>query len=462
MTVRTRFAPSPTGQLHVGGARTAILSWLFARNAGGVFVLRIEDTDRERNVGGAEAALLEDLAWLGLDWDEGPGVEGAFGPYRQSDRAEHYRHRADQLLAAGHAYPCTCPPGASEVAGAPRRCPCADRPRGEWPADGSPSLRFRVPDGGTVTVYDRVRGDVHFESEHIEDFVLLRSDGVPTYNFACVVDDAAMRVTDVIRGGDHLINTPKQILIFQALGEPLPSFAHVPLILGPDRQKLSKRHGATHVSEYRRLGILPEALVNYLSLLAWSSPSGEELLTRARLVEEIDLDRVGAADAVFDTDKLRWMSHEYIQRLPLADLVDRLAPYLGPNGKAIPDAELPIAVAAIRPRISALGEAERELAVFAGFLADADQTARTTLFADAAAAPVLAAAAEQIAAAEWTADGIKAALRKAGEQAGVKGKALFLPVRVAVTGADHGPELPALMQVLGRSRVRERLAGAMM
>ncbi|HEX6069862.1 MAG TPA: glutamate--tRNA ligase, partial [Longimicrobiaceae bacterium] len=322
MNPRFRFAPSPTGQLHVGGARTAILNWLLARHAGGAFVLRIEDTDLDRHVPEAEAAILADLRWLGLDWDEGPDVGGPYAPYRQSERSAFYAARAAELLERGHAYPCTCPPSAEGGSDRRARCACASRPWEETPSGAS--LRFRVPDERAVVVEDAVRGEVVFPAGSIEDFVLVRGNGRATYNFAVAVDDASMRISHVIRGSDHLVNTPKQVLLYEALGEPLPRFAHIPLILGEDRQKLSKRHGATSVGEHRRAGYMPEALVNYLSLLSWSSPSGEEFLPLERLVAEVDLDRVGASDAVFDPEKLRWLSSRYIQELPNDALVERV------------------------------------------------------------------------------------------------------------------------------------------
>ncbi|MBI4410264.1 MAG: glutamate--tRNA ligase, partial [Gemmatimonadetes bacterium] len=320
--VRTRFAPSPTGSLHLGNARVAVLNWLFARHERGQFILRIEDTDVERTVASAEAEILDDLCWLGLDWDEGPGIEGPaeqgpFGPYRQSERGSLYRAQAERLVESGRAFRCYC---SDEELEAKRRAALA---RGEKPHyDGTcrrlsaaqaaqreragrrPAVRFHVPPEGEVVVRDVVRGEVRFAADEIGDFIILRSDGAPTYNFAVVVDDVLMEISHVIRGVGHLSNTPRQVLLYQALGRPAPVFAHVPQVLGPDRQKLSKRHGATSLAEYRRLGYHPDALVNYLSLLSWSSPSGEEFLVRERLLNEISLERIGSADVVFDPGKL--------------------------------------------------------------------------------------------------------------------------------------------------------------
>jgi glutamyl-tRNA synthetase len=454
MTFRTRFAPSPTGHLHVGGARAAILNWLLARHHGGSFVLRIEDTDRERNVPGAEAALLEDLRWLGLDWDEGPEVGGPSGPYRQSERTPLYREHAGRLLREGKAYRCTCPPtGQDEAAQGRRRCDCADRDAPDVVPAGA-ALRFRVPDRGEVVVDDVIRGTVRFPVSDIEDFVLLRSDGVPTYNFAAVVDDAEMRITHVVRGVDHLNNTPKQVLIYGALGRDLPVFAHIPLILGPDRQKLSKRHGATSVAEHRRQGYLPEALFNYLSLLSWSSPSGEEKLPRERLAAEVELDRVGASDAVFDRDKLRWLSSRYVQEMPPEELARALAPFVDRERFPVAEDGLPAVAAALRERICVLSEAGEQLEHFFGPGTAEAREARERVLADGGARRTLAAVRARLAALrEWEEGAVKAAVGEGGRDAGVKGRALFHPVRLALTGEDHGPDLPGVIVVQGRARV---------
>ncbi|HEX2187271.1 MAG TPA: glutamate--tRNA ligase [Longimicrobiaceae bacterium] len=448
--MRTRFAPSPTGHLHVGGARTAILNWLLARRHGGSFVLRVEDTDRERNVPGAEAGLLEDLRWLGLDWDEGPDVGGPHAPYRQSERTEVYREHAERLLREGRAYWCVCPPGEGD--GERGACRCAGVLAPAEPPPGA-AVRFRVPEGEEVVVDDAVRGRVVFGSDHVEDFVLLRSDGLPTYNFAAAVDDALMRITHVVRGSDHLNNTPKQVLVYRALGWEPPVFAHVPLILGPDRQKLSKRHGATSVAEHRRQGYPPEALFNYLSLLAWSSPSGEEKLPRGRLVAEVELDRVGASDAVFDRDKLRWLASRYLQEMPAEELARALAPFVDRERFPVADEDLPVVADALRERVSVLSEADAQLERFFG--ADAHRrAARERLLADPGARRVLAAVRARLAGlAEWEEGAIDRAVREGGRDAGARGRGLFLPLRLALTGEEHGPELPKVARVQGRERV---------
>ncbi len=449
---RFRFAPSPTGSLHVGGARTAILNWLLARRSGGVLVLRIEDTDIGRNVEGAEQQLLEDLEWLGLTWDEGPGVDGAVGPYRQSERAEIHRGAALRLLEAGFAYFCDCPP--TTEAGTERRprCQCAERPfDGSW-REGS-SVRFAAEDRAEVLVSDAIRGQVVFPGDAVEDFVLLRSDGRATYNFAAAVDDAAMGITHVIRGADHLNNTPKQVEVHRALGAEPPLFAHIPLILGPDRQKLSKRHGATSVAEHRRLGYLPEALVNYLSLLSWSSPTGEEFLERDRLIAEVELERVGASDAVYDPEKLRWLSHRHLQTLAPAELQTRAVPFLGAAADRIPAERLPDALEAVRERVSVLSELEAELAPFGGPATPEQLAARDALREDDGAAALLAAAADRLAGlSPWSAEAIGGAFRDVGRERGARGRALFRPLRVALTGEEHGPDLSRIAMVLGQER----------
>jgi nondiscriminating glutamyl-tRNA synthetase len=454
---RFRFAPSPTGTLHVGGARTAILNWLLARRSGGAFVLRVEDTDVERNVAGAEEKLLEDLRWLGLDWDEGPGAGGAFGPYRQSERGESYRAAATRLLERDRAYFCSCPPSAEAGAEHRPRCPCARRPSdGAW-REGE-SLRFRADNEKPLVVRDAIRGEVTFPGASAEDFVLLRSNGRATYNFAAALDDAAMRITHVVRGADHLNNTPKQVAVYAALELPIPLFAHIPLILGPDRQKLSKRHGATSVAEHRRLGYLPEALVNYLSLLSWSSASGEEFLTLERLIAEVDLGRVGASDAVYDPEKLRWLSHRHLQTLSERELLERVGPFLGDEARAMEREQLSWALEVVRERISVLSEVDAELAPFRGPRTPEQLEAREALRTEPATVSLLAAAAarvEELAA--WRAEEIGAAFREVGKELGIRGRGLFRPLRLALTGEEQGPDLARIALVLGQKRAASLL-----
>src|SRR6187401_2070529 len=343
-TVRVRFAPSPTGYLHVGGARTALFNWLYARRHGGQFILRIEDTDVERSSNDMVTGILDGLRWLGLSWDEGPEVGGPHAPYYQSQRIERYRAAATRLLSEGKAYRCFCP--AERLQDQRRRAEqrgeasmydraCLSLPAGriaELQAAGTPSaVRFTVPPG--VTVFeDQVRGRIEFDRANIEDFVILRSDDGPTYHLSVVVDDIDMAITDVIRGDDHISNTPKHVLLFEALGAAVPRFAHVPLILGQDKKRLSKRHGATSVMEYARQGYLPEAVVNFLALLGWSPGDDRELLSKDELIASFSLEGISGGNAVFNTEKLDWMNGQYIGRLSTTELADAVRPLLEPLG----------------------------------------------------------------------------------------------------------------------------------
>lgn len=336
-TVRTRFAPSPTGHLHVGGARTALFTWLFARRHHGVFILRIEDTDRSRSTEEYIASILDSLRWLGLDWEEGPPTPG----YRQTERLEIYKAHAERLLAEGKAYRCTCPPEELEAA---RQ---AAQARGETfrysgkcrdahvPAEVPHALRLKIPTSGRTVVQDLIHGTVAFEVSQLDDWILVRTDGTPTYNFCVVVDDVTMKITHVIRGNDHLSNTPKQILCYQALGYPVPAFAHIPMILGPDRSRLSKRHGATSVLAFKEEGFLPEAMVNYLARLGWSH-GDQEIFSREELIQHFDLAHVGSAGAVFDRAKLEWLSNYWMKQMPPERLASDLVPFLEKAGLPVP------------------------------------------------------------------------------------------------------------------------------
>lgn len=478
--IRTRFAPSPTGSLHVGNARIAVLNWLLTRQNDGVFILRIEDTDTERNEAGAEAGITEDLRWLGLDWDEGPGAgsegfPGPNAPYHQSERLKIYREYGDWLRAAGLAYPCFCSTeqladqrDRAITAGEPAHYPgtCrgldADDVR-RLEREGKPfAIRFRVPDGEAVEFRDAVYGTIRVEREEIGDFVLIRSDGRPTYNFAVVVDDALMEVTHVIRGAGHLSNTPRQVLLFEALNHTQPIFAHVPTVLGEDRQKLSKRHGAQSLAELRAEGYHPDAVINYLSLLAWSSPSGDEVLTRDRLVSEISLDRLRAADTVFDPAKLRWLSAQHIEAMPLDALVAAVRPYVPAGDALITPGVLPSLVAAVRTHLATFADIETQLEPFR---TAADRTAEDAR----AAAPrepdertLLVAARRHLGELErWDEEAIGGAIRQAGKDAHAKGPALYTPIRQVVTGAQHGPPLVAMLRVLGQHHVLGLLDAAL-
>lgn len=470
MTVRTRFAPSPTGSLHLGNARTAVLNWAFARHHEGRFVLRFEDTDVERHVETADDEILEGLSWLGLDPDEGPGIGGDLGPYRQSRRLELYRRRADELLEAGRAYRCYC---TAEELEARRRDalergaqPVYDgRCRDLEPAEEralrtegrEPALRFAVPPG-PIRFTDRVRGRVEIDGSEFGDFVLLRSDGRPTYNFAVVIDDLAMRISHVIRGVGHLANTPKQLLLYDALGAEPPEFAHIPLVLGPGGTRLSKREGARSLLTYREEGYHPAAVVNYLSLLSWSSPSGDEFLTREKIVSEIDLDRVGSADAELDPDKMRWLSGRHCRREAVEALAERLRPFL-PDELDLTERDVRALTEVLRERIQLLTEAGQEARRL--FPEPNPRAEAVDALTGAEPQRVLKAVEEAWRTVpEWTRSTLRERLATASDACGVSGGGFYHPLRAALTGVLQGPEVPDVAYVLGRERTLRRLAAA--
>lgn len=471
---RVRFAPSPTGSLHLGNARTALFNWLVARQAGGSFVLRIEDTDIAREQAGSEQRILEDLRWLGLDCDEGLDVGGPFGPYRQSERLPLYRNAADQLLEQGSAYPCFCTEAELEVdrrsrqeAGeAPRysgRCRSLSRERAtERVASGEPcAIRFRampdapLPAEATVSFQDRLRGRVVFPLAEMGDPVLLRRDGRPTYNFAVVVDDAAMKITLVVRGDDHLSNTPRQVLLFQALGHLPPEFAHLPMVRGPDGDRLSKRHGATSVAECRSRGYPPEGVLNALALLGWSPGHDRTILGVQEMIAEFDLNRVSRSPAIFDPVKLDWISAQHIQRMSDPTLAREAAQRLMEEQLLPEDAlkrgEVWFQALArmLRGSIERFEQIpERCTVVFARGGRPANPEALSVLRQEGASLVIrtLATLADKEPPAgreQW-----RGLAEKIGSETGLKGRALFLPIRVALTGATTGPELDHLVPLI--------------
>jgi glutamyl-tRNA synthetase len=474
MSVRVRFAPSPTGSLHVGGARTALFNWLFARHHGGTFVLRIEDTDASRSTLESERTLLEDLRWLGLDWDEGPEVEGApHGPYRQSERKEIYRAAADRLRAAGRLYPCFCDEEEldrkrkeAEEKGLSARYDgtCRMLPAGEADrriaAGERPVWRFPVDDSETTGIDDLVRGHIEWSGEALGDFVVLRSDGMPVYNFAVVVDDAAMKITHVLRAEEHLTNTHRQVLLYRALGEEPPQFGHVSLILAPDRSKLSKRHGATSVGEFRAQGFFPEALVNFLALLGWNPGDEREVMGIDELVREFSLDRVNRAPAIFNLEKLAWMNGEYVRSLPAERLAAEASSRLAAAGLDAPldPVRLAGAVELQRPRAKGLVDLADSLRVY--FVPPAAyEEADVAKHVKGPAVP------EQLDAfaglLEGAADFSHAPLEEAGrrlaESLGVGPGKLFQPVRIGLVGRAVSPGLFELISVLGREESIRRI-----
>jgi glutamyl-tRNA synthetase len=460
--------------LHVGGVRTALFSWLYARHNGGRFILRIEDTDETREHPDAVEQIQRSLRWVGLEWDEGPGVGGDSGPYVQSERRARHLEVAERLLAEGRAYRCYCTPAeltaereAAQREGRPfiysRRClALSDEERAEREAAGVPSvIRLRVPDEGECIVHDLVRGDVRFEYAQLGDHVILRSDGVPTYNFANPVDDADMRVTHVIRGEDLLSSTPRQVLVYQALGAPVPSFAHLPLLLGPDRKRLSKRHGATSVEELREAGYLAEAVVNFLALLGWHFDSERELFTREELIGLFSLERVNPAPAVFDAKKLEWMNGVYLRALPTFDLAERLVAYLAERGS--PLASQPERIVEVTPlaqeKIATLAEFE-PLCSFLFGPVEIDQEAWDRVAGQERAGEILDAVQKALAECAWTVDAIEVTLRAVCEELALKPRVVFGLVRVAVTGTSISPGLFESVHLLGRDESLARLGAA--
>ena len=463
-TVRTRFAPSPTGYLHVGGARTALFSWLYARRHAGRFILRIEDTDRERSAAGAVEAILDGLTWLGLDWDE--------GPWFQSERMARYREAAESLLASGQAYRCHCSKERLDrVRGeqlARREKPrydghCRDRGRDRAPPGGAPPvIRFRTPRDGETVFEDRVRGRVVIRNDELDDLVIVRPDGTPTYNFSVVVDDLDMAVTHVIRGDDHVNNTPRQIHVARALGGEAPVYAHVPMILGRDGQRLSKRHGAVSVTSFRDDGYLPEAMINHLARLGWSH-GDQEIFTREELVELFELRGVNRAAASFDTEKLDWLNRHYVkasgaERLggELERQLARLGVAAGGGGPAPADV-----AEALRERAATLREMAEASVYFYRDFDDYDAAAARNHLRPVAGAPLakLRAAFENLS--PWAAPGIAAAVERVAEEEGIGLGKLGQPLRVAVTGRGVSPPFDVTLALVGQDRTLSRLDRAL-
>jgi nondiscriminating glutamyl-tRNA synthetase len=471
--MRVRFAPSPTGHLHVGNARTALFNWLLARHERGVFILRIEDTDSERSTRESELAIKEDLRWMGLTWDEGIDAGGETGPYRQSERLPFYADHASQLIDRGRAYYCFCSPEKLEAerqamlkqglpprySGTCRALPI-EQSRARVAGGERAVIRLRVPSGREVTFHDIVRGPVTFHTDVIGDPVLVRSDGMPAYNFAVVVDDALMRVTHVVRGEDHISNTPRQVLLYEAFGWQPPSFAHLSLVMGPDHTPLSKRHGATSVAEFRAKGYLPEALVNYLALIGWSPGDGEEVLPLDELAKRFELSTVAHSAGVFDEDKLAWVNRHYVKTADPARLVELARPFLreaslvtGDLTASARDWLLGIvpALASSVDRLSQLPERMQTIFSYdAGTALASAEVGRE--FEDDGARQVVAALAEELETAQRLVnrDVFRAAAGRVRDKTGKKGRALLHPIRVALTGAAEGPELDLLVPAIDR------------
>ncbi len=468
--VRCRIAPAPTGYLHVGNARTALFNFLFARHHGGVFVLRIEDTDRKRSTDEAIGIVIDSLRWLEIGWDEGPEVGGPYGPYRQTERLDLYRSVTDRFLKQGHAYPCYDtkeeleerrraalargePPGYD---GRCRHLTAAERAAFE--AEGRvPAIRFATP-GEDVTVHDLVRGEARFPAGDLHDFVIMRGDGTPTYLLAAAVDDHEMRMTHVIRGEDLLPSTPRQMLILRALGADIPAYAHLPLIVGPDRQPLSKRHGAVAVETFREEGFLPDAMMNYLALLGWSYDEETTFHSREELVERFDLDHVSHNPAAFDRQKLVWMNGHYMRELPLTKLVADVGEFLRKEGLDADEPTLRAAVPLIRERIKLLSEAPGMLRFL---LVDVEPDEKAGRLLGPDRAEYLRETASRLEAVEeWTAEEIRTVLEVLKEERGLSSTQAFQPIRAATTGRTVSPPLFESLELLGKDRSLERIRRA--
>ncbi len=459
--VKTRFAPSPTGHLHIGGARTALFNFLYARHHGGTFLLRIEDTDRERSTEESTRAILDSLRWLGLDWDE--------GPYFQSERTAIYLEQADRLLREGKAYRCDCPP---DVVEAKRRQALAEGRKPKYDGtcrertDVDPSkphvVRFKATREGTTVVHDLLRGEVVYDNSELDDLVLVRTDGTPTYNFTVVVDDALMGITHVIRGDDHLNNTPRQVQLYRALGFPLPAFAHVPMILGPDRKRLSKRHGATSVEAYREAGYLPEALVNFLARMGWSH-GDQEIFTLQELIALFDLDGVSLSAGVFNTEKLLWLNAHYIKACPRDRLIELVRPFLERAGYDTSDrGKLEALIEAFRPRCKTLAEfAEKATPYFVREIEIDPAAAKKHL--RPSVAPVLRDLLEAFRGVEtWSIEALERAfLEVVEEKHGLKIGKAAQPLRVALTGTTVSPGIFETLVLVGREWSLERIERAL-
>ena len=460
--VRTRFAPSPTGYLHIGGARTALFNYLYARHCGGKFVLRIEDTDRQRSTPEAIDAILESMEWLQLEWDE--------GPFYQTERMELYRERIQALLSAGDAYPCVCTPEILEAKRAAalteKRKPMYDgtcRPAERVPVplpEGIPyTIRFRSPESGATVVDDKVKGRVEFDNTELDDLILARSDGSPTYNFCVVCDDIDMGITHIIRGDDHLSNTPRQMQLYRALGSEPPVFAHVPLILGEDKKRLSKRHGATSVTAYRDMGYYPEALNNYLVRLGWSH-GDQEIFDAPELVEKFDIDAVGASSAVFNPEKLLWLNAHYLKNRPLSQLADDLVPYLAAGGHAVPGNRpwLEKMAETLRERAKSLVELVDMAHYFFTETVEIDEKAGRKHLVPEAKSLLQEVSARLGNLTEFNQAGIEQVFGDVVAERDIKLGRVAQPVRVALTGSTVSPGIYEVIDVLGRDVTLARLA----
>ncbi|RMG64710.1 MAG: glutamate--tRNA ligase [Calditrichaeota bacterium] len=470
--VRVRFAPSPTGYLHVGGLRTALFNFLFARHHGGYFILRIEDTDRTRYVPGAEENLIKTLRWTGLDYDEGPGVGGPYGPYRQSQRLDLYAEHARRLVEEGHAYYCFCTPERLEAMRQEQirrkeppmydgTCRKLSRQEAEERKKaGEPYVvRLKMPRTGETVVEDIIRGKVVFQNAVVDDQVLVKSDGYPTYHLASVVDDHYMRITHVIRGEEWLPSVPKHIQLYRAFGWEVPQMAHLPLLLNPDRSKLSKRQGDVAVEDYIRKGYLPQALINFVALLGWNPGTEQEIFTLEELIQQFSLERIHKAGAVFDIQKLNWLNGYYIRQLPEDQLIAFLTPFLERAGYDVSDREktrkIILAVYKGIDKGEDIAEAAR---LFYDSEVKIEEPEAREMLAQPSTRTVLETFLQKLDQVEGLdLETFKVIMKEIQQETGIKKKALWMPLRIALTGLTHGPELPLVIDIFGKAEVRRRI-----
>ncbi|MED4207037.1 glutamate--tRNA ligase [Neobacillus mesonae] len=476
--IRVRYAPSPTGHLHIGNARTALFNYLYARNKGGKFIIRIEDTDKKRNIEGGEQSQLKYLKWLGIDWDESVDVGGEYGPYRQSERNDIYETYYKQLLENGQAYKCYCTEEELEAerdaqmergetphySGKCRHLTAEDRARLE--SEGrEPSIRILVPEGKTYTFDDMVKGVVSFESEGMGDWVIVKKDGTPTYNFAVSIDDYLMEISHVLRGDDHISNTPKQLMVYEALGWEPPIFGHMTLIVNESRKKLSKRDESIiqFIEQYEELGYLPEAIFNFITLLGWSPAGEEELYSKDEFIQLFDASRLSKSPALFDKQKLTWMNNQYMKKIELDRVVEISLPHLIKAGRVKENLSseerewVKSLVSLLQEKMSFGAEIVELSDLFFKEQVDFEEEAKEVL-AGEQVPEVLKAFSEELNGLEhFEAESIKAAMKAVQKSTGHKGKNLFMPIRAAVTGQTHGPDLPKSIELLGKEKVQQRI-----
>ncbi len=467
--IRVRFAPSPTGPLHIGGARSALFNYLFAKKEGGDFIVRIEDTDLERSNRESEENIKDSLRWLGMDWNEGIDVGGPFAPYRQMERLDTYKAAVEQLFASGQAYYCYCSEAELEAereaslsqkampiySGKCRNLTKEERSAKEA-AGIKPVIRLRVEGDEPIIIDDLVRGQVSFERAGIGDFVIVKSDGIPVYNFAVVVDDHTMNISHVLRGEEHLSNTPRQVVLYQALGWDMPQFGHISLILGKDKSKMSKRHGSVSVVNYKDQGFLPEALVNFLALLGWAPEGEREMFSLSELTKEFSLSRVSKSPAVFDIEKLKWLNGQYLHNLPKETIAEGIGPFV--KEANLSEEQVLLLAETLQKHLNTFSEVTDYLPLFLGTENEPQNAEAAAVLAENTVPLVLKAFAEKFAKIEPEPENIKTILKEIRKENNLNGAQVFMAVRVALTGCQHGPDIHNLIALMGKENVAVRLA----